>query len=876
MIISGKSETVTPSIKSAYQKAHHDLRFRYSKIGCCLALVLIPTGILLDYFVYQFFVEGFLKIRVLAVTSLGGILLIHYTKPGKRYVRILDTSWMLVVTTSIGMIIALSEGPNSPYYAGLNLVILAAAVLLPWTLKETLFLCLFTLLTYFGACVFHTVRTGLLTNWNILFNNTYFIIFTAIICCTSSYYASRARFQDFVLRHELDIRNKRLEELDRLKSQFFANVSHELRTPLTSILSPIESILHEHKGLSRKVHKGLLLAHKNTLRLLKLVNEILDTVQIDAGKLKLSKKPVNLGKFILGILESVHHLTQQKNLKLETEIPSETAIIEGDPGRLEKVFLNLLSNAIKFTPSGGTITVRLQRTEDNVIVEVEDTGDGIDSEELSHIFDRFYQADGSPTRSKRQGVGIGLALTRDLVEQHNGKVTAQSAVGHGTTFKIELPRLARPEQRLVVSSLEEEEENPIASAVELADRTLIANVQSQAQPLPPIGKGDTTILVVDDEPDILHFIASNIADDYRVLRAVSGEQAVAIARSEKPEAILLDWMLPGMDGLKVCETLRADEAMQTVKILLLTARVDEESKIKVLKRGADDFLTKPFSVVEVKTRLANLLRTAKLQRDLHERNTHLERTLRQLKKTESQLVQSEKMRALGILSAGLLHEINNPLNFTLTALKVCQQSTKNERELQDTLNDIEEGMQRIREIISDLHTFAYPQRAEEQATFDLNSTLDSALRLIAHEIVSIHIIRDIRKNPQIIGSKTQIAHVLINLIMNSVKALKETPKNTPPSIKISGQVHKGRLHVSVWDNGIGIKPEVMDHIFDPFFTTRDVGEGIGLGLSICHTIIKNHGGTLSVKSKYGESTKLDFDLPLALAKKPLWLKKNKK
>ena len=864
MIKSEKNGVVDPSIKLAYQKANSKLRFRYSKIGCFLALFLIPTGSLLDHFVYQFFIDSFFKIRILAVISIACILLIHYTKPGKLYIRLLDISWMLVSTASTGIIIALSEGPNSPYYAGLNLVILAAAVLLPWTLKETLFLCVATLIIYLSACLFHTYRTGLLTNWNILFNNTYFILLTAIICCTSSYFVSRARFRDFVLRHELDIRNKKLEELDRLKSQFFANVSHELRTPLTLILSPIENLLHKERNLSGKIRKELLLAHKNTLRLLKLVNELLDTIQIDAGKLKLSKKPIDLAGFTSGIVESVRYLAKEKNLSLKTESPPEPLIVEGDPEHLEKVFLNLLSNAIKFTPSGGNITIRFERTEAKAIVEVEDTGEGIGPEELTHIFDRFYQVDGSSTR-KLQGIGIGLALTRDLIEQHDGTVTARSELGHGTTFKVELPRFVSTKQEFVVSPPDKLTKTSSPLGLKSADRTLIQNVQKSTKSLPVMGSGDTTILVVDDEPDMLRFIAGNMADHYRVLSAVNGEQAITVARSEKPSVIILDWMLPGMDGLQVCEVLRGDEATRDIKILLLTARVDEESKIRALQRGADDFLNKPFSFVEVKTRLANLLRTARLQRDLQERNTHLENTLKQLRETESQLVQSEKMRALGSLSAGLLHEINNPLNFTLTALQVCRDSTSKEDErLQDTLNDIEEGMQRVREITSDLHTFAYPQTVDMRATFELNSALDSALRLITHEVDGITITQKIEQSPRLLGSQTQIVHLLINLIMNSVKALKEVPKNASPTIKISGQRHRDRFKISVQDNGIGMKPETLDRVFDPFFTTRDLGDGMGLGLSICHTIVKNHGGDITVKSKEGKWTKFSFDLPLEL------------
>ena len=557
-----------------------------------------------------------------------------------------------------------------------------------------------------------------------------------------------------------------------MKSEFFANVSHELRTPLTLILSPIESLLRRGEQLPGKVHEAMLLAHKNALRLLKLINELLDVMRLEEKGFTLSKENMNLAVFVPGIVDSVRHLGEVKNLRIETEESEEAIIVAGDPNRLEKVILNLLSNAIKFTPKGGKIIVRSQTSGSRAIVEVEDNGIGIASEELPHIFDRFHQVDGSSTRNF-QGVGIGLALALELVEKHEGKLTAKSELGKGTIFRFELPLLDTAEEIAVSQYDESFRDEPFADVFRSANRVMIPHRSEEEEDLPSLGTGDFTILVVDDEPDMRRFLVTTLAEDYHVLQAADGEQGIKLAQTQSPDLVLLDWMLPGRDGLEICQLLRRDDSTEDVKIILLTARVDEASKIKALEEGADDFLTKPFSMIEVKTRIANQLRIAYLQKDLRARNLDLEETLSQLKETESQLVQSEKMNAIGSLSAGLLHEINNPLNYTLTALQVGREFIEEDNsELIETMDDIDEGMTRIKDIVSDLRDFAYPNGETKRECFDLNNALDTAIRLLSHELNGLSIVKDVSADCTVYASKTQFIQVLVNLVVNSLKAVK--------------------------------------------------------------------------------------------------------
>jgi two-component system sensor histidine kinase PhcS len=254
----------------------------------------------------------------------------------------------------------------------------------------------------------------------------------------------------------------------------------------------------------------------------------------------------------------------------------------------------------------------------------------------------------------------------------------------------------------------------------------------------------------------------------------------------------------------------------------------------------------------------------RLRYELDVNNRELATTLTKLKETEVQLVQSEKMNALGKLSAGLLHEVNNPLNFTFMALQVAQQEAEGNESLTDTLKDIDEGMKRIRTVVSDLRAFAYPTDHLDLAEISLDETLTQALRLTAHELGTISIDREGIKDRRAMGASVQVVHVFMNLLVNSAHALKKVTDRTP-QIKVYCIERDGRLDVCVRDNGTGVAPEHITKLLDPFFTTKQPGEGMGLGLSICHTIVKNHGGTMRINSEFGQWTEVSFDLPLTQA-----------
>ncbi len=855
-----KSFTEDDSFRKAYVQSDTELRNRQTRIGTLLGVIFMPLGSSLEYFIYPEHLASFFYIRITNALIHLLLFLLLLKSVSKQTVQLLGILWAITPVIAISTMIYLSTGSESPYYAGLNLMIIVTCQLLPYTLKESIIYCLAVLATYVIACFFHI---GTPFNATIFYNNVYFIILTSIISVIAGHYYNKRRIQDFILNHELDLRNKQLEELNKMKSNFFANISHELRTPLTLILAPVQQILQSSSQLSDKVAELLHTVQNNGLRLLKLVNDLLEIIRLEEGNnTRFFLEPIEINAFLAVTVSSMDSIATSRNIVLKQEFGEGKIIVEADSYALERVFMNILGNAIKFTPAQGIITVKSRVINNVAVVDITDTGIGISMETLPYIFDRFRQADSSSTR-KYQGSGIGLALVKELVEQMQGEVIAESQPNIGTTFRITLPLSKKSyggnetENMPVKSDLLE----PFYREAELAMPLDVVDAEVKDA---DFNKGKALVLIVDDEPDMRRYLMNSLQDSYSIVVAKDGKEGLRIARTYMPDMILLDFMLPEIDGLTVCRELKGDSKTRKIKIMLLTARIDEHAKITALTNGADDFLTKPFSQMEVKTRLHNLYRTAKLEGDLHNKNQSLEELLKKLKRTQASLIQSEKLNALGSLAAGLLHEINNPLNYALTALQIAisEPDIKDNEELQETFADIDEGMRRIQRIISSLHTFTHPSGLEKQAVFSFSAAVESALRFTAHDRDNIIVECNIPDDDAVIGSESHIIQVLINLLSNAYKASRNMDGEPQGKIEIIGKRRGGDFYVCFKDNGVGMDDDTVRRIFEPFYSTRDVGEGMGMGLSISHTIIENHGSELTVSSKRGQGTEFRFALPV--------------
>ncbi|MDZ4287090.1 MAG: response regulator, partial [Prosthecobacter sp.] len=378
------------------------------------------------------------------------------------------------------------------------------------------------------------------------------------------------------------------------------------------------------------------------------------------------------------------------------------------------------------------------------------------------------------------------------------------------------------------------------------------------------------LLIADDEPDMLRFLKGQLSANFEVLEAVDGQQAVEKAAQFLPDIILSDMMMPEKDGLQVCRELRQRTSTRLIPVVLLTARADEKTKLDCLAAGANDFVAKPFSMTEVSVRLKNLVDGHLYQRELALQKQRLEAALEQIKETEAMLVRNEKLAALGRLSAGLIHEINNPLNYAKQGLYYLRANGEHLPESQraeyaETLSDIENGVDRVARIIADLRSFTRTTHEIDQA-FVLKSAVDTTLRFFSHEFkggVGVEV--DIPEDLECRGDRNQIVQVIINLIQNALDAMhtKTYPEDGGPRLTISAEASAHELLLKIRDNGPGIPEDVALRIFDPFFTTKDVGAGMGLGLSICHQIIAEHGGRIQVNSVVDEFCEFVLEFPSA-------------
>ena len=436
---------------------------------------------------------------------------------------------------------------------------------------------------------------------------TLFIISAFTI--STRFYLNRQRLrQKLILESE---HAEKLEEVAKMKSDFFANISHEFRTPLTLILGPAEKI---EKNQSSNPVKDAAIITRNSKRLLQLVNQLLDLSKLDSGKLKLEASPGNIISFVKGIALSFESLSESRDVLVKINSDKEFIDVYFDKEKMVKVFSNLLSNAFKFTPQRGIVTIKITEAPNNTVeIKIRNTGVGIPRKELPKLFDRFYQVDSSQTK-EFEGTGIGLALVKELIELHHGKITVDSEIGDSekartgwTEFTISLPQgreHLKDDEILVTDEKIYKEEPPLEEVENISHVE-----QVDAEPIQDDNK--TTILVVEDNYDMREYIKESLTHSYVVEEAVNGEQGVRIAENIIPDLIISDLMMPKMDGNELTRILKNDERTSHIPIIILTAKSGQENKIEGLQTGADDYLTKPFDLQELLVRVENLINIRK-------------------------------------------------------------------------------------------------------------------------------------------------------------------------------------------------------------------------------------------------------------------------
>ncbi|HVK93805.1 MAG TPA: response regulator [Noviherbaspirillum sp.] len=413
------------------------------------------------------------------------------------------------------------------------------------------------------------------------------------------------------------------------------------------------------------------------------------------------------------------------------------------------------------------------------------------------------------------------------------------------------------------------------------------------QPIAP----HPTILIVDDTPANIGVLGDYLEEQgFRVVVAQDGEEGIQRARFSAPDLILLDVMMPGIDGLETCRRLKADESLRDIPVIFMTALAETADKIAGFAAGGVDYISKPFQIEEVLARIRTHLALRAMQLQLTEQNRELQENNRKLEELQHQLLQSEKMASIGQLAAGVAHEINNPIAFVSSNLgtlrgyiddlleliahyerlegalpaktslldEVRQARDRLEfdylrEDVQNLLHESDDGVQRVRRIVQDLKDFSHAGEAERQI-FDLHPGIDSTLNIARNEIRhKAEVKKEYGDLPPVEGVPAQLNQVFLNLLMNAAQAIDQAG-----TITIRTGHEKGWAWVEIADTGCGIPPEHMARIFEPFFTTKPIGKGTGLGLSLSYGIVVQHGGRIDVESKPGEGTSFKIWLPCAM------------
>lgn len=638
------------------------------------------------------------------------------------------------------------------------------------------------------------------------------------------------------LSSELEENNKKLSMLDRVKDEFLANTSHELRTPLSGIIGLSEALLAGSGGkITPQASADLCMIANSAKRLSKLVNDILDFSRLENSDLLLKKKPVDLksiGDLTIGVIRP---LAQKKEIEIVNSISSQCQFVDGDEDRIIQILLNLIGNAVKFTEKG-IIRITAEKNKDMIEIAVSDTGPGISPDNMEKIFKPFEQV--VPSTASIGGVGLGLSVSRHLVELHGGMLWAESSEGNGSVFRFTIP----------IHKNQEVSSTPSKNNDYFIHNPQIINLEDQ-KPIYNV-KGFARILAVDDDPVNLQVLRNHLSiEGMAVTTAMDGKQALSLIDSgDSFDLVLLDLMMPGMTGFEVCMELRRRFTITELPIIILTARIRLSDITKGLECGANDYLGKPFAREEL-----------------------LARTRVQLKiiKAEEEARRSGRLAMLGELAASIAHEVNTPINTIINSSQLILMA-ENREELELDASVIKSEGKRIAGIVSGLLSFARTGSGEKTPC-RIDIIIEESISLVKAKLRNENIIinMDIPDNlPEINMNSQLMIQVFLNIIMNSAHALNEKylSKDDNKRIIIRGEkISLGPseiVRLTFHDFGTGIPDSLLDKIMKPFFTTKPVGKGTGLGLSVSQNIVSDHQGNMVIESDTGISTTVIIDLPI--------------
>lgn len=629
-------------------------------------------------------------------------------------------------------------------------------------------------------------------------------------------------------RDDLSATVVQLREVQGTRDVFFSNINHEIRTPLSLIILAAGDIeMHAGPSLDDRARSNLESVVGGARKLLRLVDELLLLAAGDEAKLQFKREPRDIGRLVSSLIEIWRPAAVAAGLAMR-RIGVVSAIALVDETAFDRIVTNLVSNAVKFTPSGGEITVELVERGDRVAILVQDTGLGIDDELAARLFGRFERSH----QSGKSGSGIGLSLVKQLVEAHGGVVTVARRPQGGSEFCVELPRHLATEPVLATSSLE------VRRRLGPADFGVASSALVSGQVSRPPSTSLGTVLVAEDDPDLSAAVVRLLADEYVVISAFDGTSALELAKLHQPHLLVTDVQMPGMDGIELAERFRSAANDRLAPVIIMSAIGDLGTRVKGLEAGAIDYVVKPFDPRELRARVKAQFRMRDLALRLHH---------------------AEQLSALGTLSAGLAHELRNPANGIINAIRPLTKLLPPELSAkQSPVGQLLEVARGCADQIAFLSRQLLNFRSNGELELRQISMADLVKRslILTQEALSGVDVRVALGFEGVVHCAPHLMmQVLTNLVDNAAQAAK-----SGGWIELAAHADGSTISIEVSDSGGGVPPELRERIFEPFFTTKPPGVGTGLGLPLARDIVHRHGGTLEIRDR-GSQCVFAVDLP---------------
>lgn len=789
---------------------------------------------------------------------LAGFVATYFGDWARRLARPVSLVCCQIFTLVVVFLTFLTGGGASVYHEAIYMVIFGYAILpFPWGRWDAALTVLFMLASY-NVVLFVGGRQG---DTSELIASNALLALTGVVSSAVERVIKRNRLNDFESRRALASANDRLTALDVAKTRFFSNISHELRTPLTLIVAPLEAMLENpREPLSVGQRERLTLAQRNALRLLRLVDDLLSLTRAEAASLKLHVRRLDLGELVTAFAQDVTELAARKAITVEVDVGDTPAVIEADPTLVERILLNVFGNAAKFVDRGGRIRLAVRpadgaQGQPGFQLAVADDGVGIPPEHLPRIFDRFYQADSGNTRSTG-GTGIGLSLVKEITELHGGRVSVDSTPGQGTTMRCWFPAtLPASAQAYVVRSQEPAAEpqglpewhQAIRSAKSYRLQGIDDATERRVAPRPRHRGDAPTILVVEDNPDMIRFLVAIMAYDFNVLAAQNGKDGLRMALERRPDLIISDVMMPEMDGFEMVRRLRQDPHGAEIPLIFLTARGSSDDRIQGHSGGADTYLAKPFRSEELLAAVDALL--SRQQRIRESATTHQD-------------------EALVYLASGTLEHLQRGLA-SLEAIdaRIAIASAAEDGGASASARHRVE-LERLRELVAGLRELI------EVGSIPVlrPAPIDDALRSVAAEVVeampsgrSLHV--ELQAPSQVKLTEEELRAVVRPLLVRAFEV-------TPAGRNVFLQTHHQRaslggaqgpaVSIVVRDEGPSLAPAQIERFFFPF-RNLDTDVRSALELARARRIVLARGGNITVEPEAELGTRITVHLPLELA-----------